>query len=73
MEKVMQEVESAGIRAMESELETIETQIRKTEEVILNKFSGASDRQMGILQEMAWFIDNGLTTGGCLHISPLLR
>ena len=63
MEKVMQEVESAGIRVMESELEAIKTQIRESEEVILNKFSGASERQMGILQEMAWFIDNGLT--GC--------
>ena len=63
MEKVMQEVESAGIRVMESELEAIKTQIRESEEVILNKFSGASERQMGILQEMAWFIDNGMT--GC--------
>ena len=63
MEKVMQEIESAGIRVMESELETIKTQITESEEVILNKFSDATERQMGILQEMAWFIDNGLT--GC--------
>ena len=63
MEKVTQEIESAGSRVMESELETIKTQITESEEVILNKFSDATERQMGILQEMAWFIDNGLT--GC--------
>ena len=63
LEKVMQEIESAGSRVMKSELEAIKTQIRESEEVILNKFSGASERQMGILQEMAWFIDNGHT--GC--------
>ena len=51
MEKVMQEIESAGIRVMESELETIKTQITESEEVILNKFSDATERQMGILQE----------------------
>ena len=63
LEKVIQEIESAGSKVMNSELEAVETQIRESEEVIVNKFSGASERQMNILQEMAWFIDNGFT--GC--------
>ena len=63
LEKVIQEIESAGSKVMNSELEAVETQIRESEEVIVNNFSGASERQMNILQDMAWFLDNGFT--GC--------
>ena len=61
--KVTYEIESAGSRVMEIELGTIETQITESEEAILHQFSDATELQMGILQEMAWFIDNGHT--GC--------
>ena len=63
MEKVTYEIESAGSRMMEIELRKIETQITDSEEAILHQFSDATELQMGILQEMAWFIDNGHT--GC--------
>ena len=59
----MQEIESAGSKVMNIELEAVKTQIRKSEEVILNKFSGASEHQMNILQDMIWFLDNRFT--GC--------
>ena len=63
LEEVVQEIESAGSKVMNIELEAVEIQIRKSEEVILNKFSGASEHQMNILQDMIWFLDNGFT--GC--------
>ena len=63
MEKVTNEIEQAGGRMMEIELRKIETQITDSEEAILHQFSDATELQMEILQEMAWFIDNGHT--GC--------
>ena len=63
MEKVTYEIESAGSRVMEIELGAIETQITESEEAILHQFSDATELQMGLLKEMAWFLDNGHT--GC--------
>ena len=63
METVANEIEQAGERMMEIELRKIETQITDSEEAILHQFSDATELQMGVLQEMAWFIDNGHT--GC--------
>ena len=63
METVANEIEQAGERMMEIELRKIETQITDSEEAILHQFSDATELQMGLLQEMAWFIDNGHT--GC--------
>ena len=63
MEKVTNEIEQAGGKMMEIELRKIETQITDSEEAILHQFSDATELQMGVLQEMAWFIDNGHT--GC--------
>ena len=63
METVANEIEQAGERMMEIELRKIETQITDSEEAILHRFSDATEKQMAILQEMAWFLDNGHT--GC--------
>ena len=58
MEKVTNEIEQAGGRRMENELRDIETQITDSEEAILHRFSDATEIQMAVLQEMAWFLDS---------------
>ena len=63
LEEVVQGIEDAGSEVMNIELEAVEVQIRNSEEVFLNKFSGISEQQMNILQDMIWWLDNGFT--GC--------
>ena len=73
MEKVTNEIEQAGGRMMEIELRKIETQITDSEEAILHRFSDATEIQMAVLQEMAWFLDNGHTGCSANDIFTLCR
>ena len=63
MEEVVQGIEDAGSKVMNSELEAIEVQIKESEKVFLDKFSGISEQQMNILMDMIWWLDNGFS--GC--------
>ena len=52
LEEVVQRFEDAGSEVMNIELEDIEVQIKESEEMFLNKFSGISEQQMNILMDM---------------------
>ena len=36
-------------------------QIKESEEMYLNKFSGISEQQMKLLTDMIWWLDNGFS------------
>ena len=52
LEEVVQRFEDAGSEVMNIKLEDIEVQIKESEEMCLNKFSGISEQQMNILMDM---------------------
>ena len=63
LEEVVQRFEDAGSEVMNKELEDVEVQIKESEEMYLNKFSGISEQQMKLLMDMIWWLDNGFS--GC--------
>ena len=73
----MQKFENAGNRVMNKELEDVEMQIKESEEMYLNKFSGISEQQMKLLMDMIWWLENwfsGCSTNnwGMIGYIPLL-
>ena len=56
LEEVVQKFENAGNRVMNKELEDVEMQIKESEEMYLNKFSGISEQQMKLLTDMIWWL-----------------
>ena len=59
LESFTNEIEKAGEEEMEIAHRNLKNAIKTSEKVIMDYFSSANKRQMGILAECAWFIDIG--------------
>ena len=75
---VASEIEEAGEEEMEIAHKKLKDKIEDSEEAIMSHFSPATNRQMGILAECAWFLDIGntncnSTNWGMLAYFPLIE